>query len=158
MEEEIKEFNGRVNFIGDIKALGPSGKFLSLGIKLDNDPPERWHNITGFKRNEILEKLRNIEVGNQVTLKEKQVGNYWNVIEIVKPERIEVQLPVQPIEPIKVTQDDMSLFHRCIEDAKKIADRHFREPGLEQSGWPYLIKPEDLLKISISLFIQRMKA
>lgn len=142
-EGETRKIVGKINYIGEIKPIGKTGKFLSLGIKLEND--EEWHNITGFSKNKILEILGDRKIGENVELTEVYRAGYWNVTEIKNIAEV-IQAPVEPIE-----MQDAAIMKKCLEDAKKIV----KEVTKSEEEINYLT-PE-IVTIALSLFNSRIK-
>jgi len=158
-EGEKRKVVGKVEYIGDIKAIGEKGKFLSLGIRLEGE--EEWHNITGFSRNKILQILGKTKVGDNVELTEEYRSGYWNIVDIkniaevmVKQEKLKEELIKRgqveaPVEKIELS--DVNTMVKCFEDAKEILKR------VTQSEESIKFLSPELVSIALTLFKYRTK-
>jgi hypothetical protein len=77
----LKQTKGIVSFIGPIKAFG---KMRSVGIKIEGEGDDVWHNIAEFSEEQVRKILGGIKAGDEVLLIEepRQEGKYINVIKI----------------------------------------------------------------------------
>lgn len=160
-EGDERKFKGKLKHVGDMRTIGPAGKLLSIGLKLEEEDDDVWHNITGFQRDTLLEILGKSVTGDTVELTETYRKGYWNVtkIETLESDQEKLEAPADPAKAQvtisgSIEINDIDAAKKAIRDAEAIAKEMWGDPYDEKGT---IVNESTIVLIAQMLFKNRME-